>query len=269
MILSRKILIVGILVLLCVAGFIGYTQYDLWVFRNQYSDIDMSKSNNGMHPELSRDTQTTPDTDIDVVQQTEQDEQKTDTESIVDIETEQTESDENLQSATDTSDENKLTDAEIDAIIDEAFDFKFSDLESMKQSLLDGLLSRYGTDERVFRLVDLWEASHHIIKKVNQYNQRSSTDAREVSELMDMLPGYIFKEAGEVAISLFGHGEEKASQIRQDAEKIEEGFNQIDMGLVAGPIVEEAYRNGEITIEEAKIFFKATTGMELKIIKEE
>lgn len=270
--INKKMIILGISIIVCAAAFIGFTQYDLIKFRKDLSsqipdEVDIDEVS--IVPKISKTDQninSVNNSEIEVVPV--ETEEPTDTTS-----TEKTDTKEDVTVTSEVTDENKLTDGEIDGIIDQAFAFTNPDVDGMKQQLLDALLARYGADERVFRLTDLWEASHHIIKKVTEFNEASQSSGsvrhEEATELMDMLPGYIFKEAGEVAISLFGHGEAKAAEIRQDASNIEEAFNKMDMGLIAGPMVQEAYHNGEITLEEAKVFFKATTGLELKIVTEE
>ncbi len=158
----------------------------------------------------------------------------------------------------------EMSSDEIDQILDEAFDFKFTDLDAMYASLEEALTTRFGDDARVPRLLDLWEASYYIIQKVNELN-RSGGD---VTPLLEMFPGYVFREASEIGISLFNHDAASAMDIRRQVDHIETEFEKMEMATIAGPMVEEAYRNGEITVDEAKVFFKAATGLELVVSEE-
>ena len=102
------------------------------------------------------------------------------------------------------------------------------------------------------------------IQKVNELN-RSGGD---VTPLLEMFPGYVFREASEIGISLFNHDAASAMDIRRQVDHIETEFEKMEMATIAGPMVEEAYRNGEITVDEAKVFFKAATGLELVVSEE-
>ena len=148
---------------------------------------------------------------------------------------------------------------EADLIIGEAFKFKFTDLDVMYASLEAAMASRFGDDPRVPRLLDLWEASYYIIQKVNELNEKGG----DMTPLLEMLPSYVFREASEISISLFNHDATSAERIRRKVDHLENQMGQLEMAAITGPMVEEAYRNGEITVDEAKAFFSAATGLEL------
>ena len=162
--------------------------------------------------------------------------------------------------------------AEIDTLFDGAFSFFGEptvfgnmDIEATRTALSETLDEIYGDDRRVSEFLDAWDTTRDIMSLRAEYNAAGASDSALRDQIFALLPSQVLPKAFDLGVELLQPSEEVLTPHSAWLEDWLVLASQAEVAHVASTLANDAYIEGEITVQEAEAFVEEVSGLDVNV----
>ena len=144
--------------------------------------------------------------------------------------------------------------------IRDALSFDFTDRQMTYTRLEVHLRTVYAEDPKVDRFLVLWTAMSDVLQATKSYENDGN-----MALFWKMAPGATLNEFVGLGIELFKLNDTDAAAVLASAAHWSDTVYRLQIANEALPYIQDALNTGEMTLDEAKAFFKAVCDLDVDI----
>ncbi len=153
---------------------------------------------------------------------------------------------------------------EIDEAFDTALSYTFTDIDETYRQLEEALRTKFGNSEHIQPFLNAWKSSYFILEEVKDVSENGGS----IDYLLVQVPAVVTSQLIETTIKLTNLSNAEAAEGRAIVANLTDTINTMEILNDTKPLVQDALRSGDITLEEAADFLEALGNVEVEIVRE-
>ena len=153
---------------------------------------------------------------------------------------------------------------EIDQAFETALSYNFTDIDEAYGQLEEALRTKFGDSEHIQPFLNAWKSSYFILEEVKNVSETGGN----IDYLLTQVPAVVTSQLIETTIQLTNLSDAEAAEGRAIVASLTDTIDTMEILNDTKPLVQDALRSGDITLEEASDFLEALGNVEVEIVTE-
>lgn len=158
----------------------------------------------------------------------------------------------------------EMSPEEIDQAFETALSYTFTDIDETYGQLEEALYAKFGDSEHIQPFLNAWKTSYFILEEV----KRLSETGGSIDYLLAQVPAVVTSQLIETTIQLTNLSDAEAAEGRAIVANLTDTIDTMEIIDDTKPLIQDAFRSGDITLEEAADFLEALGNVEVEIVRE-